>query len=154
MKILFQTGASFGPGFIGVLIYKIAKKEKEDNREKQFYNLYICFDFTLMHVHNVTQFFQNIPPPLFLSLPELKTQVSFSDRPFVRQSICQLFTFSSSSQEPLGQFRPMHPLVKGNQIYSNEGPCIFPRGDNYEIAIIHRRNLKIFFTRTIMPIST
>ena len=66
MKILFQTGASFGPGVIGVLIYKIAKKEKEENREKQFYNLYICFDFTLMHVHNVTQFFQNNhPPPIF-----------------------------------------------------------------------------------------
>ena len=43
---------------------------------------------------------------------------------------------------------------KGNQIDSNEGTCIFPRGDNYEIAIIHRRNLKTFFTRTIMPIST
>ena len=80
--------------------------------------------------------------------------MSLSYRPFVRQSICQLFIFSSSSQEPHGQFQPKHPLVKGNQIYSNEGPCIFPRGDNYETAIIHRRNLKIFFTRTIMPIST
>ena len=69
MKILFQTGASFGPRVIGVLIYKIAtkKKEKEENREKQFYNLYICFDFTLMHVHNVTKFFQNIHPPSFLA---------------------------------------------------------------------------------------
>ena len=26
----------------------------------------------------------------------------------------------------------MHPWVKGIQDYSNEGPCPFPRGDNYE----------------------
>ena len=27
----------------------------------------------------------------------------------------------------------MHPWLKGIQICSNEGPCPFPRGDNYEI---------------------
>ena len=41
------------------------------------------------------------------SSPELKAQVSFSDRLL---SVCppvhKLFTFSSSSQEPLGQFQP------------------------------------------------
>ena len=50
------------------------------------------------------------------SSPELKAQVSFSDhlssgvcpsvRPSVRLSVCKLFTFSSSSPEPLGQFQP------------------------------------------------
>ena len=47
------------------------------------------------------------------SSPELKAQVSFSDHlSSVRLSVClflsvfQLFTFSSSSPEPLGQFRP------------------------------------------------
>ena len=110
----------------------------------------------------------------------------------------KLFTFSSSSQEPMGQFQPnllqsilgwwglkfnqngghspfpwgvhyvianihwrnlkifssrstgsillklstKYPWVKGIQICSNEGPCPFPRGDNYEIANIHRRNSK------------
>ena len=50
------------------------------------------------------------------SSPELKAQVSFSDhlssvvclsvRPSVRPSVCKLFTFSSSSPEPLGQIQP------------------------------------------------
>ena len=54
------------------------------------------------------------------SSPELKAQVSFSDhlssgvclsvrpsvRPSVCLSVCKLFTFSSSSPEPLGQFQP------------------------------------------------
>ena len=47
-----------------------------------------------------------------------------------------------------------HPCVKGIQICSNEGPRPFPRGDNYEIAKIHWRNFKIFFSRTTGPIST
>ena len=46
----------------------------------------------------------------FYSSPELKAQVSFSDhvvrRLSVRLSVCKLFTFSSSSPEPLGQFQP------------------------------------------------
>ena len=48
----------------------------------------------------------------------------------------------------------VHPWVKGIQVYSNEGPCPFPRGDNYEIAKIHWQNLKIFFSRTTGPILT
>ena len=48
----------------------------------------------------------------------------------------------------------MHPLVKGTQICSNEGPHPFPRGDNYEIAKIHWRNKNIFFSKTTGPIST
>ena len=30
----------------------------------------------------------------------------------------------------------------GSEVCLNEGPCPFPRGDNYEIARIHRRNIK------------
>ena len=37
-----------------------------------------------------------------------------------------------------------HPWVTGIQICSNEEPCPFPKEDNYEIAKIHWRNLKIF----------
>ena len=125
-------------------------------------------------------------------------------------SVCKLFTFSSFSQEPLGQFQPnlaqsilgwrefkfffsnegprpfpkgdyyeivkihwrnykifsrttepistklgtKHPWVKGIQVYSNGGPRPFPRRDNYEKVKIHRRNFKIFFSRTTGPIST
>jgi hypothetical protein len=43
------------------------------------------------------------------SSSELKAQMSFSDHLFacrlsVRLSVCKLFTFSTSSPEPLGQF--------------------------------------------------
>ena len=47
----------------------------------------------------------------------------------------------------------MHLLVKGIKVYSNEGPCPFPMGDNYKIEKIHWQNLKIF-SRVIGPIST
>ena len=30
-----------------------------------------------------------------------------------------------------------HPWVKGIQVCLNEGPCPFPRANNYEIAKIH-----------------
>ena len=48
----------------------------------------------------------------------------------------------------------MHPWVKGIQICSNDGPRSFPGGDNNQIAKIHWRNSKIFFSRTAGPIST
>ena len=53
--------------------------------------------------------------PLIFSSPEPKAQVSFSDQNLstVRhrccchcRRCCKLFTFSSSSPEPLGQFQP------------------------------------------------
>ena len=44
-------------------------------------------------------------------------------------------------------------LMKGIQVCPNEGRRPFPREDNYEIANIHRRNLKIFLSRTTEPIS-
>ena len=47
----------------------------------------------------------------------------------------------------------MHPWVKGTQVCSNEGPHLYPRGDNYEIAKIHWQNLKIF-SRTTGTVST
>ena len=47
-----------------------------------------------------------------------------------------------------------HPWVKGILDYSNEGPLLFPRGDNYEIVKIHWQNIKIFFYRATGPIST
>ena len=62
------------------------------------------------------------------SSPELKAQVSFSDH---LSSVSKLLTFSSSSQEPLGQFQLN---------LAQRGPSPFPRGDNYEIAKINWRN--------------
>ena len=58
-----------------------------------------------------------------------------------------------SSPEPLPNFnKTWHKvfLGVGVLVFSNEGPHLFSRGDDYEIAKMHWRNLKIFF----WPIST
>ena len=48
-----------------------------------------------------------------------------------------------------------HFLVKGIQVCSNEGPRLFLRGDNYQIAKKQWRNsIIIFFSWTTRPIST
>ena len=47
-----------------------------------------------------------------------------------------------------------HSWVSGIQVCSNAGPYPFPRGDNFKIAKIHWQILKIFFSRTTVPIST
>ena len=48
----------------------------------------------------------------------------------------------------------MHLWVKGIQVCSNEGLRLFGWEDNYEIAKISWRIVKIFFSRTTEPIST
>ena len=63
--------------------------------------------------------------------------------------------FFSRTTEPFStKLDTKHPWVKGIQVYSNEGPHPSPRGDNNEIAKIHWRNSKIFFSRTTELIST
>ena len=47
-----------------------------------------------------------------------------------------------------------HPWLKGIQVCSNEGPRPSPRGDNSEIVNFYPKYLKIFFSRTTVPIST
>ena len=74
-----------------------------------------------------------------VSSPELKAQESFFDQSFsivCRGHRCchhKLFAFSSTGQIST-KLGTKHPWMKGIQIYSNEGPHHFPRGDNYEIA--------------------
>ena len=49
----------------------------------------------------------------------------------------------------------MHPWVKGIQVSSNEEPCPFLSGDNYEIANIHLMKFKKpIFSTTTGPISS
>ena len=88
---------------------------------------------------------------IFISSPELKAQVSFSDH---LSSICLSVCLSVRLSVNFSNFHLLlrttgpistklgtkHPWVKGIQVCSNEGPRPFPRGDNYEIAIIHWRN--------------
>ena len=58
----------------------------------------------------------------------------------------KLFMFSSSSLEPLEQFQPnLAPNIHRWRRFKYEqmkSPRPFPKGDNYEIAKIHPRNLK------------
>ena len=60
-------------------------------------------------------------------------------------SVCKLFTFSSSSPEPLGQFQLnlAQSILgwRGFKFVHMKGPP-FSRKDNYEIVKIHWRNLK------------
>ena len=76
---------------------------------------------------------------IFFSSPELKAQVSFSDHLSsvvclsvclsVRLSVCKLFTFSSSSTEPLGQFQPnlAQNILwwRGFKFVQMKGPALF-----------------------------
>ena len=94
------------------------------------------------------------------SSPELKAHVSFSDRlGFVDcLSVCLSVNFSHSHlllQSRATAWANFHEVrMKMIQVCSNEGLRLLPRGDNYEIAKIHWRNLKIFFSRTTVQIST
>ena len=85
--------------------------------------------FLLKNASQVT----NTAEPL-VSSPELKAQVSFSDHlssvcPSVCPSVCKLFTFSSSSPEPLGQFQPnlAQSILgwRGFKFVQMKGPALF-----------------------------
>ena len=84
----------------------------------------------------------------FISSPERKAEVNFSDQNLsvVHCRLCRkLFTFSSSSPEPLGHFQEnlvQGSWVKGIQDCSNEWPHPFPRGDNYKKAKINSQIFK------------
>ena len=106
----------------------------------------------------------------FFSSPELKTQVSFSDRlssvclsvclsvrPSVCPSVCKFLLFLtifSLTTRPISiTHGRKHSWVQGIQVCTNEGPRPFPRGDYFEIVKTHWWKLKIF-SRTTEPIST
>ena len=102
----------------------------------------------------------------FFSSPEPKAQVSFSDKSFsvVRRRCCcrhcchKLFTFSSSSPEPLDQFQPnlaQNILGWGGYKFVQIKASALFQGEiitKYRIYI--DENKKIFFSRTTGPIST
>jgi hypothetical protein len=78
------------------------------------------------------------------SSPEVKAQVSFSDRPLsvVCLSVCLLniyiFNFFFRTAGPiLTRLGTTHPWAKGIQNYTNEGQPPSPRGDNSERVQIH-----------------
>jgi hypothetical protein len=82
---------------------------------------------------------------LVFSSPELKAQVSFSDRPLsgICLSVCPsvnfyIIDFFSRTTGPiLTRLSTNHPWVKGIQFCSKEGDSPSPRGDNSERVKIH-----------------
>ena len=69
-------------------------------------------------------------------------------RPLITEgSVTTLFTFSLSSPDSLRQFQPnLAQCILGWWGFDGPRPC--SRGDNYEKAIIHWRNLKLFSSTT------
>jgi hypothetical protein len=78
---------------------------------------------------------------LIFSSPELKAQVSYSDRllSVVRLSVnFYIFDFFSRTAGPiLTKLGINHPWGEGVQICSNEGDCPSRRGDNSETVKLH-----------------
>ena len=64
-----------------------------------------------------------------------------------------LKVFSKTTGPISTKLETKHPRVKGIQIFQNEGPHLFPRGDNCEMVKIQYPRLKIFLSRNIRPIS-
>ena len=72
--------------------------------------------------------------------------------------VCKLFTFSTSSPVPLGQFQPNVAQIilewRGFKFVQMKGHALFPRGDNSKNVKFYWKYLKIFFFRTNGPVST
>jgi hypothetical protein len=90
---------------------------------------------------------------VFISLPELKAQVSFSDHPSTVRLfvVFYIFDFFSRTTGPiLTKLCTNHPWGKVIQVCSNEGDCSL-RWDNSKRVKIHWKFQKIFFSRTSRP---
>jgi hypothetical protein len=95
----------------------------------------------------------------FVSSPDLKAQVNFSDRLLsgvrlsVRLSVnFYIFVFFFRTTEPiLNKLCTNHPWVKGIQVCSKKGDSPLLRGDNSERVKKHWKFSKIFFSRTRRP---
>jgi hypothetical protein len=99
-------------------------------------NLAICIFFFFLLVKAIS---------LFFSSPELKAQVSYSDRPLsVCLSVClsvnfYIFNFFFRTTGPiLTKLGTDHPWGEGIQVFFLiEGDCLSPMGDNSETVKIH-----------------
>jgi hypothetical protein len=104
--------------------------------------MWVCFanQVKLLIVH--TENHVNI---LIFSSPELKAQVSYSDRllSIVRLSVrlsvnFYIFDFFSRTSGPiLTKLGTNHPWGEGIQVCTNEGDCPSPRGANSKTIKIH-----------------
>ena len=69
--------------------------------------------------------------------------------PFLKITSTELTNIIVSNNGPFStKLKTKYTLVKGIQVYSNEGPPLFPKGDLNEINVIHWRNFTIFFSQT------
>ena len=58
------------------------------------------------------------------------------------------FLFSRTAGPISSKLGTNYSWLKGIQVYSNEGPHLFPRGDNYEKSKMHWQNWKKKFLQT------
>ena len=88
--------------------------------------------------------------------PECKLKWGFliACRPSSRPPCVNFLHFHLHNWFPISIKFLKHSWVKRIQIYASKGPSPIQRGDIDEIAKIHLRNLRIFFSRTIGPILT
>ena len=74
----------------------------------------------------------------------------------VPPSVCKLFTFSSSSPEPLGEFQPnlAQSILgwRGFKFVQMKGPRSFPRGDNYKWCIVFQLSGLIAWVSLVVDI--
>jgi hypothetical protein len=97
---------------------------------------------------------------ILLNSPDLKAQVSFSDRllSIIHPSVCLLniyiFDFFFRASGPiLTRLGKKHPWAKGIQNFTNEGQPPSPRVDDSKRVEIHRKLFKIFICKTSRAIS-
>jgi hypothetical protein len=84
---------------------------------------------------------------------KLKWAILIAGCPSVRPSVnFYIFDFFSRTTGPIfTRLNTDHLWGEGFQVYSNEGDCPSPRGDNSESVKIHWKFFKIFFFKTSRP---
>ena len=80
-----------------------------------------------------------------ISSPELKAQVSISDRLLSVDRFHIFIFFSRTTGSISSKLGTKHLLAKKIHVYLNKGPRPFPRGDNYEKALKNFQNYALKF---------
>jgi hypothetical protein len=71
----------------------------------------------------------------------------------IHWKLLKIFFFRTSRPNPI-KLGTNYPLVKGIQFCSNKGPGLLQRGGNFKNVKMGLGHLKIFFSRTTLPILT
>ena len=90
--------------------------------------------------------FENTNMRKFDYFRKKKCTFSFFYNCVVLMNVLKVVACFFRTTEPIStKLGKKHSYLKRIQIWSNEGPRLFLRGDNYKIAKFHKQNLKSFF---------